>query len=170
MKERMLAYRYAKSFLAFAPREEGSESYAQGLYLFHLFLRGHRASVISCGAKELGRLCAVFNLPVQKLSHLIKLLDAHNRLRLFAKVIHALWELYRKRYEIAACTIKSSHDLTVDEEKILQAFVQRITGCQVFYRSVRVRSLIAGIRIESDEFLWEQSIADKLRRVEQLFY
>ena len=94
---------------------------------------------------------------------LINVLAEHKRLFMMYQVLISMRQLYKQRKNIIECTITSSHTLSPQMLEHVQQFFEKKSGNkQVLYNSYKDKALIAGIRIQSDTFLWEHSIAKQL--------
>lgn len=97
---------------------------------------------------------------------LMKLLLADKREILISPVIAMVCSSYLKQAGIVMCTLVSSHALTEQEQSIVQQFIARQVGSRIIYDYTVDPSLIAGIKVVSDTFMWEYSVARQLREVE----
>ncbi len=102
-----------------------------------------------------------FKLPlsVQKLLHVL-LHD--NRAFLICDVLRYVCSLYRQYKHISEFAIISSHPLTKDEIEVIKHFLAQMTRQDIMYTYKIDKELIAGIRLQSDTFLWEYSIRQRL--------
>jgi F-type H+-transporting ATPase subunit delta len=131
--------------------------------LFFLRLIGIEQSI-----KErcLQLICERFHLGVY-CHAIMKLLLADKRTFLVFPVFQAIVSLYRQRQGILAFTMMSSHQLTSSEEHALHAFLARSTGKKIIYTRVINAQLIAGVRLQSDTWLWQYSIRNRLAQVKE---
>ncbi len=97
------------------------------------------------------------------LGHLAHLLLEQQRIELFGAVCEQLINEYQERNNIMPFTIKSSEPLKNDQIALLTAFLAKKTGNTISYSTSIDKKLIAGIRMQSDAFLWEHSIEQQLR-------
>ena len=134
-------------------------THRRALFLF-------KVPVIDRSVKEAGlkELCERFQLgdPIKKL--LIMLLN-DKRAMLIAEVLEAVTGLYRERNKMVSITVASSYPLADDQRVQLEAFIARHVAGEKTYTYTIDPALIAGIRVYSDTFLWEFSIAQQLRDV-----
>ncbi len=100
--------------------------------------------------------------------HLARLLIVHGRFGLFAHVLSSIVDLYYKYIEVCVITIYTSCEVTQDDIVAIEKFVANKTKKQVISRHVVSSSLIAGVRIESDQFVWDHSVQNQLRNVSLL--
>lgn len=99
------------------------------------------------------------------INRLIDLLAAHKRMFLIIKILEYICKLYEKRHAIAQVTVTSSHPVTDQELKVMQQFLANKTGLSIIYDYKIDKKLIAGIRMQSDTFLWEYSINQQLKSI-----
>jgi F0F1-type ATP synthase delta subunit len=99
---------------------------------------------------------------------LLQLLTDHQRLSLFPLVIWYVTVVYGQRHALLLVTLRSSLALTQEYTDILKGFLSKQTGCHIIATPLVDSALIAGIRMESSTYLWEHSIAQRLRFLRQL--
>lgn len=102
-----------------------------------------------------------YGLP-RVLHRLIELLSEHKRLELVLQVFQAIVVEYKKRHNIASVTIASSHEMQPEDLEIVKQFLAKLTGQVIMYTYKVDKSLIAGMRVASDTFVWEHSIGKQL--------
>lgn len=107
-------------------------------------------------------LCAKFQLPAS-LHALFILLLKHDRIELFIKVIEDIIALYKLDHSMIDVHIMTAHQASADEIAMLTHFFEKKTGMQALVTCTQERSLIAGVRLESELWLWEASVQKQLR-------
>ncbi|MBP6892400.1 F0F1 ATP synthase subunit delta [Candidatus Babeliales bacterium] len=107
-----------------------------------------------------------FALP-QNLKKLIDVLIVHKRLILFAQVLQDICCLYFQINNILELTIMTAMPLENHELEKFENFFKKLSGKTTLSNVVHDSSLIAGVRMQSDLFLWEYSIAARLRSLHQ---
>lgn len=98
---------------------------------------------------------------------LTNLLIAHHRTYLFADALICIVKLFYLRMGYVNFTISSSHELDSSMVEQIHAFIKQLTGKKVLSKLKIDPSLIAGIRMSSENMVWENSIKKKLRVVAQ---
>lgn len=83
------------------------------------------------------------------------------------EILKYLKEIYQHCKHIQVFQIRSSNTLEQAELDVLQKFLARKTGQIIFYTQRLDPSLIAGIRMQSDQLLWEYSIKKQLAGMSQ---
>lgn len=107
-----------------------------------------------------------FSLP-DHLKSLLAILKEHKKLILFPQVLQDICCLYGIRNNILELTIFCASTVTEQEiEKFKEFFVKQanknvITNVQID------PTLIAGVRMQSDFYMWEYSIASRLKKLRQ---
>ncbi len=99
---------------------------------------------------------------------LMLLLFMSRRIVFLPLVLDGLFFLYNKKRKIVTFSVTSSHILTDNELRELQQFLIKKIGGTILFKHTIDRQLIAGIRMLSDAYLWEYSIAKQLRLVQLL--
>lgn len=99
------------------------------------------------------------------LNPLVTLLIAHKRISYITEIIRVIIARYKRQQGITEFTIASSHLLDGDSQASIVHFLEKQTGNQIQGSFVLDTGLIAGIRMRSEEFLWEYSIAKQLRQI-----
>lgn len=97
------------------------------------------------------------------LKPLIMLVVKQGRVALFGEIVAAIRVLYEEQQGIVHCSIQSAHVLSEQMLTSIENDLARHLGKKIEYTASIDASLIAGIRIVSDSFLWERSIAQKLK-------
>lgn len=172
MKERdvICARRYAKAFLNVWPEAidlkslEKLTDFAYTLQkerrrFFFLYLPHIEERIKD---EQIEQFCKQMGL-TWHFQRLVRVLLMDKRIFLLPEVIKNIGELYTLKHNILPVNIKSSIPLEKSEYDVLSQFLTRKTGALVQYRAAVERSLIAGIRIESDRILWEHSARKQLR-------
>jgi F-type H+-transporting ATPase subunit delta len=101
------------------------------------------------------------------LKRLFYLLLQNKHIFLATDVLQTIYHLYKQRHNIADLQVISSSDLSDEKLEEIQQFFMHLSGQQVkVHHQVRPQ-LIAGIRLQTQTFLWEYSIAQQLRKLKQ---
>jgi len=172
----LLAKKYAAAFLNVFIDEVPLEHFKQVCALA-TFLHDHRHFLFFLTVPALDdavkqqailNIVASFKLgePFRKL---VMVLAADKRLFLLHRVFSALCSLYKKRKGIEVFTIATSHTLEEEERAYVVKFLATITGKTVMCKDVIDASLIAGIRLQSDAYLWEYSVRKQLEVAKDSF-
>lgn len=109
-----------------------------------------------------------YKLP-DTLLRLVDLLIEQNRLALFPHILYQMSQLYKQRQGIMEYTIKSVHKLDTQALALIRGFLEKLSGKRIIATEKIDKSLIAGIRLQSDTTLWEYSIQQQLRELQNHF-
>ena len=96
------------------------------------------------------------------------LLKKHQRLSLLPHVFSVIIDEYRKRNELVLAHVESSIELDDEYKQYIKKFLERKLNKTVPCSFAVNTALIAGIRIQGKEFLWEYSVNDQLRRIKTI--
>ena len=108
-----------------------------------------------------------FSLPHQ-CSSLFLVLIKHNRSFYIPDVLLYVAQLYKKREGLLDFLIQSAHELTEQNKQVCKRFLATMTGKTIMCRSVVDKTLIAGLRLQSDEYRWEYSVRKQLESLRAL--
>lgn len=110
-----------------------------------------------------------YGLDFSWIRSLLKLLQKQGRLYLVGYVLYELVVLSHKSYGIEDVEVTTVDALTNEEKKAIQRIVCRHTGArEVRIKERRDPSLIAGLRLQGKEFLWEYSVRNQLAALEKM--
>lgn len=98
---------------------------------------------------------------------LIDLLIKDNRLYLIAQVLNEIEKKYKDEYELINVKVTSSYPLTGDEQEAIIHFIARLSGKKPTAHFVQDPSLIAGVRIVNNTFVWECSVKKQLATIQR---
>lgn len=100
---------------------------------------------------------------LEPMQRLLTLLLEQKRAVLFDVCLNYIWRLYQQRNKILFFNISSAPELTTQELNDVELFLKRLSGNDIVYEYARDERLIAGIRLQADEYMWEYSIAQQLQ-------
>lgn len=110
------------------------------------------------------RIAKAYMLPHWVMS-LFDLLLEHKRTQLLESVLLAITLFYMQSVGIEAFTIASAYTLSDQQQKACSTFLSTTIHKKIIAEYVHDESLIAGIRMQSNESLWEHSIKKQLREL-----
>lgn len=109
---------------------------------------------------------------------LVLLLLESQRIHLLPLVLNGIIQGYREAHGIVHVFAATSHTLTDTQVQALGAFFKELLNAQraahtrqvttVQFETKVTPQLIAGLKVQGDNFLWEYSIDKQLREIEQL--
>jgi len=168
----VISKKYAQAFL---------KEYQQDLTLAQVqnfktaikFFRQHYdfLSIVSVLANKHEGFCSLlqemqdhFSFPacIQKL---ITILVAHKRLYILAQVLQDIYCLYMLNNNILEVTIATAEPIEEEQKQKFEEFFKKLSGKNIISTAMIDESLIAGIRMQSDLFLWEYSIKSRIAKI-----
>lgn len=105
-----------------------------------------------------------FNLP-SSFYNLMQLLINHHRSYFIIDVLEQIQQLHEIQEGIETFTITSPVELSYEELQTLQTFLAKNTQHTIEYNTHVDPHLIAGIRMQSDDHIWEYSIRKHLTQL-----
>lgn len=105
-----------------------------------------------------------FNLP-DSIRKLIQILVKHRKLDIFDKVLQDIYCSYMLKNNILEVTIATAQELEEDQKIRFEEFFKKLSGKKIVSSTIVDESLIAGIRMQSDIFLWEYSIKSRIAKI-----
>jgi ATP synthase F1 delta subunit len=169
----IIAKRYAQAFLnVFSIVESDLEKIRQVIH----FLDTHKqvfsllkVPLLDSAIKKRALIdCLIerFKLP-DSFKALIGLLVHQKRSYLIAHVLHCIDTLFQEGKGIETFTLASPDRLQENQIKALQQFLATQTHHTIMCAPVQDASLIAGIRMQSSEHLWEYSVKKQLAAIKK---
>lgn len=136
--------------------------------LFYIYLRIPNISYF-IKKKVLNKISQALDLdrPIKKM--LFVLLD-QGRIEILDIILHQIMIFYRKRKGIDFFKILSSSVLSDSEKKRVINFVENMSKKEIISDFIVDPKLICGLRIQSNTFLWERSIAKQLRDIKRFIF
>lgn len=170
LHEELIAKKYAKAFLNLFIDEIPLKMYQRIVELEQFFrVRREVLAFLALPHIEPYYKCKALDSIIEKFSltpsfkRLITILVESNRAFLFPLVLRTITMMYRQRKGMLAFKVKSSSSLNKAALRTIEKFLAKKTNKHILSEYTLDKSLIAGIRLESDQYLWEYSIAKKLR-------
>lgn len=105
-----------------------------------------------------------FGLPAS-FGVLIEVLIHKKRPELLVNVLEQIRKSYRQQHHIIPFAIASSGPLSDEQKKDLENYLAKTTGNTIDAHYTIDKKLIAGVRMQSDELQWEDSIAQQLKKI-----
>jgi len=172
---KLLAYKYASAYVATLGTTLTRPEYER-LRAFGVFIKKYERSLVILSVPvitdyekrmALERLSELYELP-PAINALWALLITHKRVLLVPSCIEEVCLLFEQREGIQRFTVSSSHELDVKSLALIKTYLERETGKNVIEEVVLDKRLIAGIRLQSDDYVWEYSVRKQLRTLSSL--
>lgn len=105
-----------------------------------------------------------FLLP-KSIKKLISVLVEHKKLHILAQVLQDIYCLYMLNNNLLEVTITTAEPLEEEQKQRFEEFFKKLSGKNIMSNVILDESLIAGIRMQSDLFLWEYSIKSRIAKI-----
>jgi len=169
-----VAKKYATAFLNLFIDEFSCEDIHRVCQAGKTFKRNHTllfflgCPMIAADVKKqaLDEMLEIYSLGRPSFEKLVTLLIQDNRTYIVGHVLSEICSIYAKRKKLAYVSITSAHELTQQDLAIVERFLANLTEVSIIYDYKIDKSLIAGIRVQSDTFLWQYSVSNRLEQIE----
>jgi F-type H+-transporting ATPase subunit delta len=172
LQEKLLARKYAQAYFHVFG-DQITQAVIPAIEQFVAFYLQHKEKFFYLGlssfaarmkADALMKNCDQFGLR-QLLQPLVTVLAEQARLTLIEQVLEELIVLYKHAHNIIDVACMSAHPLDAQEQKVITEFLEKATGKTINASLIINPDLIAGVRLQSDTFLWERSLEQQLRAI-----
>lgn len=169
-----LARKYARAFLNVYNNELSSDYFSQ-LRALQLFLKKNKwlyhylaIASIETTLKEqsIHQIVQTLGQPHHTELLMTTLLKA-NRIEILDIVVDHLLDFYEQDNKIEKFTITTSHALNNDDQERVKVFISSLTTNTITATFLVDKSLICGIKIQSNQSSFERSIAHQLKNFEK---
>jgi ATP synthase F1 delta subunit len=173
--DRNISLKYAKAFMAIFPKAVTFTDIGK-IKTAYQFLQKHKQALLflqlprfNYATKKamIADLISHFSLPEQ-LSAIMLLLVKHNRSFYIPDVLLCINQLYKKQTNSITFSLKSAHALNEKQIETIKRFLERLVHKNIITEPFVDRSLVAGLRLQSSEYLWEYSIRQHLQTLHEL--
>jgi ATP synthase F1 delta subunit len=163
-----LACKYASALMHHYGWYERDISWILRLRAIAQFLREHRHHFVYAHRSLYSAIFEIFGFHESDIQSMLMLLEQQQRLVILPDVLYRVIDRYKQQHGIEYCRVSSALSLTdAQAEKIKQLLEQR-SGKKLLCFYETDPSLIAGIRARSETFVWEDSVEQRLRVLEQI--
>jgi len=173
--DRDIAQKYAHAFMAIFPRS-CTLADMEKIKIAKKFLQTHKQTLLFLQLPQFDQerkksmvadLISHFSLP-QQLSAILLLLINHNRSFYAPEVLSCIAQLYTEQTHSVEFAIKSPHHLNDKQTESIKQFLGRLLNKNIIATSSIDRSLIAGLRLQSNDHLWEYSVRKHIQTLHAL--
>jgi F-type H+-transporting ATPase subunit delta len=172
---RNIIQKYARAFIRTFPKA-CSLSSINKIKIALSFLKKHKQILLLLQLPQLDEerkksmvadLISHFTLPEQ-LADIMLLLIQHNRSFYIPGVLAAIMQLYKEQTNSMEFSIRSAHPLNEKQIENIHNFLNKKLNKNILSTTVVDPSLIAGLRLQSNEYLWEYSVRKQIQELRQL--
>jgi ATP synthase F1 delta subunit len=170
-----IAKKYAKAFMAVFPKLFTFVD-VKKIIIAQNFLQMHKQILLFLQLPQFNQerkksmiadLISHFSLP-DHFSTIILLLITHNRSFYIPAVLSSIIQLYKEQTNSIEFSIKSTQSLNEEQIESIKLFLGRLLSKNIISTTTVDDSLIAGIRLQSDNLLWEYSIRKHIQNLQAL--
>ncbi len=112
-------------------------------------------------------LVGYFSLPVI-FTKLLELLIKHNRSFYIPDVFFFIIEIYKEQTHSIDFSLQSSHALDHEQIESIKQFLGQRIGKNIIATPIINKSLIAGLRLQSNTIMWEYSVRKQINALHEL--
>jgi ATP synthase F1 delta subunit len=173
--DRNISQKYAKAFMALFPKSVTFADIGK-IKIAQQFLQKHKQALLFLQLPQFNHttkksmiadLISHFSLPEQ-LSAIMLLLVKHNRSFYIPDVLFCINQLYKQQTNSMIFSFKSAHTLGEQQIDTIKRFLEKLVHKNIIAEPSLDRSLIAGLRLQSNEYLWEYSVRKHLQSLHEL--
>lgn len=172
-----LSKKYAQAFLNIFESNINSD-FIEKTFNLYKFLREHkesevylRLSAITNAKKKNVLLKLLHNFELEK-SPLVKLIDIlldKNRIYIISDVLKYIVKISNQNNNIVKADFRYSHELRDSLRDSIEKFFEKKLKKKIIYNYILDKSLIAGVKLTTDNYLWQYSISQQLDKLKSLF-
>lgn len=169
-----MAKKYAVAYLNVYQKDITKQD-IQALQAVYVFFTKHRnfmqllctmSADKSVMLRVFEKLCEYFLLPLS-MKNLMQMLLKHKRICFLKDIVQNICCLYNIRNNLLLLEIQTADTLDAESIQGFERFFAQESQKKVQSRVHINDTLIAGVRLQSDFFLWDYSIASRLRALKQ---
>ncbi len=173
--DRNISQKYAKAFMAIFPKAI-TLAHVGKINVAQKFLQHHKETLLFLQLPRFNQetkksmvmdLISHFLLP-EPLSAIMLLLIKHDRAFYIPDVLLCINQLYKKQTNSMVFSLKSAHSLNEKQIEVIKQFLGTLVHKNIIPQPSLDTSLIAGLRLQSSEYLWEYSIRKHLQTLHEL--
>lgn len=168
METEGLARKYASALMKHYDWYQRDITWIKRLRSVAHFLREHRQHFVYAPRSLYVSIFEIFGFYGSDIQSMLVLLEQQQRLLLLPDVVQRVVDSYKKRHNIEYCRVSSALPLTDEQAEKLKQLLEQLSGKKLLCFYETDPSLIAGIRARSETFVWEDSVEQRLRMLEQI--
>jgi ATP synthase F1 delta subunit len=167
MESMELARMYARALMDYKKFYDKDPTWAYRLNMLASFFYQQRHLVWRLSQEIYQAILDVFGFDYGDFKALLELLEKHHRRILFADILQAMSKIYRSHHGYEISHVQSAQLLEDQQLSFLIQQLEKKIGKKLYYMQEVNPELIAGVRVQGESFVWEHSIAQQLRNLEQ---
>lgn len=173
--DKNIAKKYAQAFMSIFPKAYSFNDIKK-IEIAQHFLQTHKRTLFFLQLPQFDQerrksmvadLIDYFSLP-HDLTHIILLLIEQNRSFYIPDVLLWITHLYKKQIDSIEFFIKTTQEINDEQIESIKQFLSYLTHKKIMTVPSIDTSLIAGLRLQSHEYLWEYSIRKHIKTLQAL--
>ncbi len=173
--DRNISKKYAAAFMTVFPKACSFADIGK-IFIAQKFLQKHKQTLLFLQLPQFDQkrkksmiadLIGHFSLPHQ-LSAIMLLLITHDRSFYIPDVLFCIIKLYNNQTNNVEFSLKSAHNLHEKQIESIKKFLGQLLNKNITGTPSLDPSLIAGLRLQSDDYLWEYSVRKHLQTLQKL--
>jgi ATP synthase F1 delta subunit len=174
--DKNIAKKYAQAFISVFPKAFGFND-VKKIEAAQFFLQTHKRTLFFLQLPQFDQerkksmvadLIDYFSLP-HDFATIMLLLIEHNRSFYIPETLSWITQLYKEQINCMEFSIKTAHETDGNQIETMKQFLSSLTNNKKIIGTPSLdKSLIAGIRLQSNEYLWEYSIRKQIRALQAL--
>jgi F-type H+-transporting ATPase subunit delta len=173
--DKNIAKKYAKAFMAVFPKSFTLNDIGK-IEATYFFLQKNKRTLFFLQLPQfdeqrkesmIADLIGYFALP-HAFTQLFMLLITHNRSFYIPDVLWFMIELYKEQTNSVSFSLQSPHSLDHQQIESIKQFLGRLVGKNIIATTMVDPSLIAGLRLQSNNNLWEYSVRKQIQSLRAL--
>ena len=165
----VVSHRYACAFIQRYGWYNHDIAWMEQLCRIADFLQNNRHYFFYKPQEGYRSLFGAVHLPDRERDAIVALLERHNRLMLLPDILYEVVALYKTWHNIECCVVQSACVLTAEQKMSLKNILENKIGTTLRCAYELDSSLIAGIRVLGENFVYEDSVAHTLQMLEQAY-
>jgi ATP synthase F1 delta subunit len=170
-----VAKKYAQAFMHIFPKACAFNDLKK-IAAAHQFLQTHKKILFFLQLPQfdperrksmVADLIDYFSLP-HDCAAVIMLLIEHNRSFYIPAVLQWISRLYQHQEELLEFSIQSPQDMSDQQLSSIKKFLERLLHKKIIGIPSLDKSLIAGLRLQSSDYLWEYSVRKQINQLHAL--
>jgi len=170
-----IAKKYAQAFLTVFPKAFAFSDIKK-IEAAYIFLQTHKRTLFFLQLPQFDQerrksmvadLISYFSL-TDSLATIILLLIEHNRAFYIPSVLLWITRLYKEHIDSVEFSIISAQEINDQQIESIKQFLSRLINKKIIGTPSIDTSLIAGLRLQSNEYLWEYSIRKHINALQAL--
>ena len=99
---------------------------------------------------------------------LVRSIAKHKRIKIFTQILFYIEQFYFEKIGLMHWDVSSACQLAQEDKIIIKNFLEKKSNMKAECRYIINHELIAGLRLQNQQFLWERSVRKSIRNLETI--